>query len=193
MKGGFWMLGVLALQGCQPDTAQQNTSAPVVDPAQVKAFPAVSAVAAAPAPVAAKTTEAPAHKSAPASSTQEPAKVSASTPANSSGPVAAAAPAPKPESPVSIPAQPAVAEADALALAKKRNCFACHSVNSKIVGPAWKEVAAKYRGDNGAQARLVVKIGKGGGGVWGSMAMPPQTQATEEERTTLVRFILNLP
>jgi len=61
-----------------------------------------------------------------------------------------------------------------------------------VVGPAWKDVAAKYRGDAGAQARLETKIAKGGSGAWGSMAMPAQPQLNEAERTLLVRYILNL-
>ena len=88
---------------------------------------------------------------------------------------------------------PAVAsDADSMALAKKRNCLACHMIDKKIVGPAWKDVAAKYRGDAGAQARMEAKIGKGGSGAWGSMAMPAQPQVTAEERAILARFILNL-
>lgn len=108
-----------------------------------------------------------------------------------------AAPAVQPASAVAATApakeeQAGLSEAEALALAKKRNCFACHALDKKVVGPAWREVAAKYRGDGGAPARLEAKIAKGGGGVWGSMAMPPQPQVAAEERTQLVRFILNL-
>ncbi|MDD4912703.1 MAG: c-type cytochrome [Sideroxydans sp.] len=83
-------------------------------------------------------------------------------------------------------------DAEAVAVAKKRNCFACHMVDKKIVGPAWKDVAAKYRGDAGAQARLEAKIAKGGSGVWGSMAMPPQPAVTASERALLAKFILGL-
>lgn len=89
-------------------------------------------------------------------------------------------------------AAPTVSDAEGIALAKKRNCFACHALDKKVVGPAWKDVAAKYRGDASAQARLEAKIAKGGSGVWGGMAMPPQTQIPTEERTQIVRFILNL-
>ncbi len=85
-----------------------------------------------------------------------------------------------------------VSDADGVALAKKRNCFVCHMIDKKVVGPAWKDVAAKYRGDAGAQARMEAKIGKGGSGAWGSMNMPPQPQVTTEERAILARFILNL-
>lgn len=93
---------------------------------------------------------------------------------------------------VEAKAHAAVSDADGIALAKKRSCLACHMVDKKIVGPAWRDVAAKYRGDIGAQARLEAKISKGGSGVWGSMAMPAQPQVTADERTLLVRFILNL-
>jgi len=100
--------------------------------------------------------------------------------------------------PVAIPvvvkpkSQPVLSDAEAIALAKKRGCYGCHTVHAKVYGPAWKDVAAKYRGDANAQTRLADKVAKGGGGVWGSLAMPAQTQASEAERTQLVRFILNL-
>jgi cytochrome c len=81
---------------------------------------------------------------------------------------------------------------DALALAKKNNCLVCHAVDKKVLGPAWKDVAAKYRGDAKAEAYLVSKIAKGGSGVWGSMAMPAQPKVSEADRRTLVRFVLNL-
>lgn len=93
---------------------------------------------------------------------------------------------------VEAKAPAAMSDADGIALAKKRNCFACHMVDKKIVGPAWKDVAAKYRGDAGAQVRLEAKISKGGSKVWGNMAMPAQPQVTADERALLARFILNL-
>ncbi|HEU0282924.1 MAG TPA: c-type cytochrome, partial [Gallionella sp.] len=87
-------------------------------------------------------------------------------------------------------AEPAVSEADALQLAKKNNCLACHAIDKKVVGPAWKDVAAKYRGDAGAEARLMNKIAKGGSGVWGATMMPPSPQVSEADRKTLARFVL---
>lgn len=77
-------------------------------------------------------------------------------------------------------------------LAKSKNCLACHSVESKRVGPAYKEVAAKYVGQQDAEAKLVDKVIKGGGGVWGSMPMPPNPQVSAEEAKTLVKWILSL-
>ncbi|MDD5383415.1 MAG: c-type cytochrome [Gallionella sp.] len=87
---------------------------------------------------------------------------------------------------------PAVSEADAMQLAKKSNCLACHAVDKKVVGPAWKDVAAKYRGDAEAEARLMNKIAKGSSGVWGAMAMPPSPQVSEADRKMLARFVLSL-
>ncbi len=83
-------------------------------------------------------------------------------------------------------------EADAMALAKKKNCFACHALDKKLVGPAWKAVADKYRADADAQAFLEAKVRKGGKGIWGSVAMPPQPALTGDELTVLVQFILRI-
>ena len=77
-------------------------------------------------------------------------------------------------------------------LAKKHNCLACHSVDKKIVGPAYKEVAAKYRGDKTAEAKLIEKVKKGGTGVWGQVPMPPNTAVKDEDVKTLVKWILSL-
>ncbi len=77
-------------------------------------------------------------------------------------------------------------------LAKKNACNACHSVDKKIVGPAFKEVAAKYRNDKGAEAKLVDKVKKGGVGVWGEVPMPPNAHVPEGDVKTLVKWILSL-
>ncbi len=81
--------------------------------------------------------------------------------------------------------------ADGQALMKKNNCTACHSIDKKIVGPAFKDVAAKYRGQADAEAKLVAKVTKGGAGSWGSMPMPPQT-AKADDIKALVKFALSL-
>lgn len=83
-------------------------------------------------------------------------------------------------------------EIDPLALAKKSNCLSCHAIDKKLIGPAWKDVAVKYRGDTGAEARLMNKVAQGGAGVWGAMPMPAHPQLNEAERKTLVKFVLNL-
>jgi cytochrome c len=76
------------------------------------------------------------------------------------------------------------------ALAQKSACLSCHSVDKKIVGPAYKDVAAKYKGDKGAEAKLIEKVKKGGGGVWGPVPMPPNGQLKDEDIKTLVRWVL---
>lgn len=76
-------------------------------------------------------------------------------------------------------------------LAKKSGCTACHSTDKKIVGPSFKEVAAKYRSDKAAEGKLVDKVKKGGVGVWGQVPMPPNSpQVKDADITTLVKWIL---
>ena len=81
----------------------------------------------------------------------------------------------------------AMANAD---LAKAKNCMACHAVANKLVGPAYKDVAAKYAGQKDAEAKLVAKVQKGGSGVWGAIPMPANPQVSEAEAHTLVKWIL---
>jgi len=80
---------------------------------------------------------------------------------------------------------------DAAALAKSKNCLACHAVSSKLVGPAYKDVAAKYAGQKGAEDQLVAKVLKGGSGVWGPVPMPANPQVSEAEAHTLVKWVLS--
>ena len=75
-------------------------------------------------------------------------------------------------------------------LARKSNCLACHTVDRKLVGPAYQEVARKYAGDKAAEARLADKIKKGGVGAWGKVPMPPNSTVKDEDIKTLVRWIL---
>ena len=74
-------------------------------------------------------------------------------------------------------------------LAQSKNCLACHAVDKKIVGPAYKDVAAKYAGKKEAVNMLVTKIMKGGSGVWGAVPMPPQP-VSDAEAHQLVQWIL---
>ena len=76
------------------------------------------------------------------------------------------------------------------ALAKKHNCFACHAVDKKVVGPSYKEVAAKYASDKGAEAKLIDKVKKGGAGVWGQVPMPPNASVPDADVKALVSWIL---
>lgn len=75
-------------------------------------------------------------------------------------------------------------------LAAQKNCFACHSVQQKIVGPAFKDVAAKYRDTEGAEEKLVNKVRGGSTGTWGPIPMPPNVNVNAAEAATLVRWVL---
>lgn len=84
-----------------------------------------------------------------------------------------------------------------LELAKKSGCLACHSVDKKVVGPGWKDVAAKYKGNAGAKAALVDKVKKGGKGNWtevtGGVPMPPYSpRVADADIEKLVDFVLSL-
>jgi cytochrome c len=77
------------------------------------------------------------------------------------------------------------------ALATSKNCMACHAIATKLVGPAYKDVAAKYAGDKGALDRLSAKVMKGGVGVWGQIPMPANPQVNEAEAKKLVAWVLS--
>ena len=77
-------------------------------------------------------------------------------------------------------------------LIKKNGCAACHSNDKKVVGPSYVEVAAKYKGDAGAAAKLIEKIKKGGQGVWGPVPMPPNPTVSDADLKTIVTYILGL-
>ena len=79
----------------------------------------------------------------------------------------------------------------AKALAQSKNCLACHATDKKLVGPAYTEVAKKYKGNKDAEAMLVKKVINGGGGVWGTIPMPPNP-VKEDEAKLLVEWILSL-
>jgi cytochrome c len=77
-------------------------------------------------------------------------------------------------------------------LIKKNGCTACHAIDKKIVGPAYKDVAAKYKGDASAPTKLAAKVKAGGSGVWGQVPMPPNPQVKDDELKTMIGFILSL-
>lgn len=81
----------------------------------------------------------------------------------------------------------AFAQAD---FARAKNCMACHAVANKLVGPAFKDVAAKYSDQKGAEDKLVKKVLKGGSGAWGMVSMPPNPQVNEAEARSLVKWVL---
>ena len=180
---------LIVLFGC--NKPEETTSPVPAVPAQAEApATAPEPIKKEAAGVGAEQAQSVAQSTAPIVAEQKPA-----TPAVQPEVAAPVAPAPKAEV-VAPPAEAkplaAVSEAEALALAKKKNCFACHQIDRKVLGPSWKDVAAKYRGDAAAQVRMENKIAKGGSGAWGTLAMPAQPQLSEAERALLVRFILNL-
>ena len=78
------------------------------------------------------------------------------------------------------------------ALAQKNACMTCHSVDKKVVGPAYKDVAKKYAGDKTAEARLIAKVKAGGKGVWGVVPMPPNPQVSDADAKKIVEWVLSL-
>lgn len=185
----------ISLYGCQPEAPKPTAAAP----AESSALPAEAGPAAQPV---ASEAPAPVQQIEPVSAekaVQAREKIAAAVKEQAPQPAAAEKPAPAPAAaPVAAevkPAaksEPAVSEADFMQLAKKGNCLACHSADKKVVGPSFRDVAAKYRGDAGAEARLADKIAKGGGGVWGAMAMPASPKIGEADRITLARYVLSL-
>ena len=79
-----------------------------------------------------------------------------------------------------------------LELATKSGCTACHAVDKKVVGPSYKEVAAKYQGDAKAEAMLIDKVKKGAAGTWGQVPMPPNAHVKDEDVKTLVKWVQSI-
>ncbi|RZT29636.1 c-type cytochrome [Cupriavidus agavae] len=84
----------------------------------------------------------------------------------------------------------AVDAAKAQEIANKNACMGCHQVDKKLVGPAYKEVAAKYKGDKGALAKLSAKVKGGGSGVWGPVPMPANPTISDADVKTVVEWVL---
>ena len=76
------------------------------------------------------------------------------------------------------------------ALASSKNCMACHAVDRKLVGPSYKDIAAKYKDDKSAADKLAAKIQKGGSGVWGPVPMPANPQVNEADAKKLASWVL---
>ena len=89
---------------------------------------------------------------------------------------------------IALAAGPVFANAD---LATKKNCMACHAIDKKLVGPAYKEVAEKYAGQKDAVEKLTQKVLKGGSGVWGAIPMPANAQVSQAEAKQLVEWVLS--
>ena len=77
-------------------------------------------------------------------------------------------------------------------LAQKKNCMACHAIDKKVVGPGYKDIAAKYAGQKDAAAKLAEKIQKGGVGAWGQIPMPANPQVSADEAKTLAAWVLSV-
>ena len=75
-------------------------------------------------------------------------------------------------------------------LAQANGCMTCHQIDKKVLGPSYKEVAAKYKGDKAAEANLVKKVKDGGKGTWGEMPMPPNAHVKDADIATIVKWIL---
>jgi cytochrome c len=82
--------------------------------------------------------------------------------------------------------------ANTIALLKKHSCVSCHKMEGKQVGPGYKEIALKYKGDATAEDKLIAKIATGGAGVWGTMPMPPMSKVNQEDIKLMVTYILSL-
>ena len=93
---------------------------------------------------------------------------------------------------VAAPAHAVLTNAAAEAMMKKDGCAACHSIDKKIVGPAYVDVAAKYKGDKDAVAKLSKKVKDGSTGVWGPIPMPPNAATSPADITELVTWIMTL-
>jgi cytochrome c len=77
-------------------------------------------------------------------------------------------------------------------LLKKYACLSCHAVDKKLVGPSYKDVAAKYRGQAGAEKSLAEKVKKGGQGVWGPIPMPPNASVPDADLNAMVKYVLSV-
>lgn len=86
---------------------------------------------------------------------------------------------------------PAANAQDAGALAQKSNCMACHAVDKKVVGPAFKDVAGRYRGKPGAEMAVAKSIRQGSSGNWGGMPMPPNAGVSDEQAKQLAKWVLS--
>ncbi len=93
---------------------------------------------------------------------------------------------------VAIAASAEAMSAEMPKLAVDNDCQYCHAIDQRKIGPAWIEVAKRYRNQPDAETRLILKVSKGGKGEWGQMPMPPNDKVSEKDIRALVRYILSL-
>jgi len=80
-----------------------------------------------------------------------------------------------------------------LELAKKSGCMVCHAIDKKVIGPSWRDVAAKYHGQSDAKATLITSISKGSSGKWGTVAMPANSpKVADADIAKLAEFVLSI-
>lgn len=193
VAAAFTLLGVGACTG----VSAPSTNATAAKATAAQAAPEANAAPTAansPVPAATAETAAPAAKpveAAPAGTAAEPASEAKPAAAEE----AAIPPAAKPAAAAAPAAKSAtLTREQALALAQKGNCLACHKIESKVVGPAWKDVAAKYRGDANAVATITSHIKSGGSFGWKFGTMPPRggSKISDAEVASLAKFIASL-
>ena len=179
---------VMPPKGGNPDLTDVEVQRAVVYMANRSGanFKEPAAPSATASPPAATATAVPAAAVPAPSSSAAPAAASAS--ATGVTPAATTGGAPSATASASGPLDMAAGQA----LMQKDGCGACHAVDKKIVGPAYQDVAAKYKGDAGALAKLSQKVKTGGAGVWGPVPMPPNPQVADADIKTLVSWILTL-
>ena len=180
---------VMPPRGGNPDLSDVEVERAVVymanrSGANFKEPPETAAAAAAPAAAAAAVAAAPAPAASTSGAAAPAAPPTATSTAPAAAPTAAAASATKAGAPLDL--------ASGQAMMQKDGCAACHAVDKTIVGPAYNQVAAKYRGDKTAAAKLEQKVKTGGAGVWGPVPMPPNTQVSDADIKTMVAYVLAL-
>lgn len=184
----------LVLSAC--GRQQQQEEEPSVSSPVSAVSPAESKPESLPAAQPASPSVASAPEATPVSPTVAAPEVSKLQESVPTKPVVVEKKAPAEQVAASTPAK-SESSSDALVLAQKSGCLACHSVEKKIVGPAWKDVSAKYKGDAEAKARLIAKVKSGGKGNWtevtGGVPMPPYSpRVSDADIEKLVTFVLSL-
>jgi cytochrome c len=172
-------VSLLGLSACKSMNGGTPEPAAAQPSAEISAPPAATATEAAP----------------PAMAEPAPAAEEAAAPPAGAAPAPATPSAAKPEAPAPKVAKPAsITREEALALAAKGNCVTCHKIESRLVGPAWKDVGAKYRGDPNAAGTIASHIKSGGSFGWKFGVMPPRggSQLSDADVAKLAAFIAGL-
>ena len=181
------VLSVLTLSACS-----EEAKAPLTDE-QISAVKEQLAPIASVVVSAKNTTDTPAQAAPAVSAPAAPEPAPSATATPEVAPAASDTSAVTSETPAAVPAEAAPvapAATDALALASSNACMACHMIDVKLVGPSYKEVAAKYKDDPAALEMLVAKVKAGGTGVWGQIPMPPNASVSDADIKTIVTWVL---